>query len=569
MQQLRRFAVIVLALLLILQPIAVQAQTYDFQVPRQNVVVTVNDDGTLSLDYTIAFANTARGDAIDIIDIGMPNENYSIGSMTAEVNGSPVYDIRTSEYVSPGVEIHLGDYAIASGQTGTLHLYVGEVDYALGKGSQEESEPYASLEFMPNYFDSSFVSGQTEYTLTIILPAGMTTEEPRYYTPSSSWPGAAEPSASMDAQGRVVYTWQSSEANTTSKYQFGAGFPMRLVPEDVVVATDTVNSRSIDLDAVFGILCMGGFAGFFVLIAVLANIGAKKRKLQYLPPKISVEGHGIKRGLTPVEVAVLMETPLNRVMTMILFSVLKKGAATVETQNPLKLKLEEPLPEGLQPYEVLFIKAFRAATDRQRKEDLQDMTVKLIKSITEKMRGFSRKETLDYYKSIMEKAWEQVAQAGTPEIKAETYEQVMDWTMLDNQWEDRTQQTFNTGPVIVPTWWWRYDPVIRSAGPSIGDARSHGGVSIPSSSSGGGSITLPKLPGSDFAASMVGGVEAFSSNVIGDLTSFTGNITNRTNPVPPPSSSGGRSGRGGGGGSSCACACACAGCACACAGGGR
>jgi hypothetical protein len=220
----------------------------------------------------------------------------------------------------------------------------------------------------------------------------------------------------------------------------------------------------------------------------------------------------------------------------------------------------------LQPYEVLFLKAFRAASDKERKEDLQDMTVKMIKSITEKMRGFSRKETIDYYKSIMEKAWNQVETAGTPEVKAETYEQVMDWTMLDDGWDTRTQRTFNTGPVIVPSWWWRYDPVIRSAGPSIGMARPHGGSSVPSSSSsGGGTITMPKLPGSDFAASVVGGVEAFSSNVMGGLTNFTDKITNTTNPPPPPSSSGGHSG----GGSSCACACACAGCACACAGGGR
>jgi len=30
------------------------------------------------------------------------------------------------------------------------------------------------------------------------------------------------------------------------------------------------------------------------------------------PPKISIEGHGIKRGLTAVEAAILMEEPLDR-----------------------------------------------------------------------------------------------------------------------------------------------------------------------------------------------------------------------------------------------------------------
>ncbi|HML40113.1 MAG TPA: hypothetical protein PKD23_05500 [Bellilinea sp.] len=568
MRNIRRLALIVLALLIVAQPItAVQAQTYDFQVPKEDVTVYVNADGSLSLDYYITFSNSSSGDPIDIVDIGMPNYSYSIGSMTADIDGQTLSDIRDSEYVHPGVEVHLDNSAIASGKTGTLHLYVGQVDYALGKGTQEESESYASLEFMPNYFDGSFVSGNTALTVSFVLPAGMTSEEPRYYTPQGNWPGSDQPTSYIDDQGRVVYTWTTLDASPSAEYTFGAAFPMRLVPSEVVVATETPNTRSFNIDDVMGFVCCGGFVGFFILIIYLANLNAKKRKLQYLPPKISVEGHGIKRGLTPVEVAVLMQTPLDRVMTMVLFSVLKKEAAIVESQNPLKLKISDPLPEGLQPYEVLFLKAFRAASDKERKEDLQDMTVKLIKSITEKMRGFSRKETIDYYKSIMEKAWSQVETAGTPEVKAETYEQVMDWTMLDDSWDTRTQRTFNTGPVIVPSWWWRYDPVIRSAGPSIGMARPHGDISVPSSSSsGGGTITMPKLPGSDFAASVVGGVEAFSSNVMGGLTNFTDKITNTTNPPPPPSSSGGHSS---GGGSSCACACACAGCACACAGGGR
>jgi hypothetical protein len=68
------------------------------------------------------------------------------------------------------------------------------------------------------------------------------------------------------------------------------------------------------------------------------------------------------------------------------------------------------------------------------------------------------------------------------------------------------------------------------------------------------------------AASVVTGVQGFSSHVIGDVKAFTSGVTNRTNPVPVVKSGGWS---GGGGGHSCACACACAGCACACAGGGR
>jgi hypothetical protein len=161
----------------------------------------------------------------------------------------------------------------------------------------------------------------------------------------------------------------------------------------------------------------------------------------------------------------------------------------------------------------------------------------------------------------MERAWAQVESADTPEVKSETFDKYMEWTMLDKDYDDRTRRAF-TGPIFVPIWWGRYDPSYRPAsGPST--------VSMPSADSpggGGGGLSLPSLPGSAFAASMVSGVQNFSSGVVGNVSEFTSAITNRTNPPPPPSRSSGGGGRSGGG---CACACACAGCACACAGGGR
>jgi hypothetical protein len=164
---------------------------------------------------------------------------------------------------------------------------------------------------------------------------------------------------------------------------------------------------------------------------------------------------------------------------------------------------------------------------------------------------------VDYYKGIMERAWSQIEAADTPEVKSQMFEEALEWTMLDKEYDDRTRRTF-TGPVYIPIWWDRYDPTYSS--PS-GTARpvSAGAPSVSSGRSGG-------LPGSAFAASVVGGVQNFSQKVLGDVSSFTSRVTNKTNPVPK-STSRGYSGRSGGSG--CACACACAGCACACAGGGR
>jgi hypothetical protein len=277
---------------------------------------------------------------------------------------------------------------------------------------------------------------------------------------------------------------------------------------------------------------------------------------------VAIEGHGIKRGLTAVEAAILMEQPLDKVMTMILFGVVKKAAARVTTRNPLEIEAIQPAPEGMHDYEKQFLAAFAQPAGAKRQKELQDLMVAVVRQVSEKMRGFSRAETIDYYKAIMERAWQQVEAADTPEVKSQKIDEGMEWTMLDRDYDRRMDRTFRGGPVFVPNWWGRYDPTFGT--PSIGSAGEAVGPSIPSISPQG----PHSLPGSDFAASVVGGVQNFSSRVLGDLNTFTSRVTGATNPPPKPSvGSSTRSGGGSSGG--CACACACAGCACACAGGGR
>jgi hypothetical protein len=227
------------------------------------------------------------------------------------------------------------------------------------------------------------------------------------------------------------------------------------------------------------------------------------------------------------------------------------------------LDVTQPLPEGLQPYEIDFLHTFQEKEKIKQRRALQDMMVDLVKSVSQKMKGFSRRETVAYYRDIINRAWAQVEAAGTPEVKSEKFNEVMEWTMLDRDYGDRTREVFRGGPVFVPVWWPRYDPTFGRTGPAAP-------VSTPATvTPAGGGLALPHLPGSDFAASVVNGVQTFSSNVIGNLTEFTGNITNRTNPVPVSTTSTRSGGGRTGGGCACACACACAGCACACAGGGR
>lgn len=556
-----RILTVFLLLLVALVPLGVAyAQTYAFQVPYQRVDVYWETNGTLTVTYEITFRNESYADPIDYVDVGLPTNNYSVSNISASIDGRPITHIAYSPYIDIGVELGLGANAIQPGNTGTVRMTATNVRNVLYEDNQDAS--YASALFMPNYFGSEFVNGRSDITVVFHMPPGVQPSEPRWHT--AGHPGFPEtPITGVDNSGRITYTWRNTSASASEDYLFGASFPARYVPSESVATPTFWQRYGIDPEVVITMLVCLCFVGFFGLIVFVAVRAERTRKLKYLPPKISVEGHGIKRGLTAPEAAVLLEEPMDKILSMILFSVVKKGAAEVVKRDPLDVARITKEAKGLHEYENAFLNAFAEDGTAKRRRALQQMMIALVRRVANKMRGFSKRETVEFYKKITADAWQQVEAADTPTVKSAAYEENLEWTMLDPNYDRRTRDVFSDGPVFLPRWYGGYNPAYNTSGggASIGKGA---GSSSPTRTTGGGS--LPTLPGGDFAASMVGGVQNFAGGLIGNLADFTGGVTKVTNPPPPPAPSSGGGGFSGGGSS---CACACAGCACACAGGGR
>jgi hypothetical protein len=566
----RQILLILFAVCVISLPIwtPAHAQTYYFSVDEEFVHVYIESDGSMKIEYIITFTNDSSASPIDFIDIGLPNYQYNLSNIFAWLNDQPISHVKNSEYVSPGIEIGLGSNAIPPGGTGEVKVSIGQVD---GVVFEDEDPEYASVRFAPNYFGSEYVFGRTDITVVFHLPPGVQPEEPRWHRAPSGFPD--EPEAGIDSEDRIYYLWNNPSANAYTQYVFGASFPRQYVPLEIVsepvpegdlFEPSRPSGIGFISDALFPCVCFGGILAIFGGFIALAVNSDRRRKLAYLPPKLSIEGHGIKRGLTAIEAAVLLETPLDRLLTMILFSSIKKGAVQVVSEDPLELERITPTPEGMRPYEQEFLKAMIDETPKKRRRALQDVMVNLVKAVQKKMKGFSLRETRNYYEAIMKKAWQQVEEAETPEVRSKLYDEGLEWTMLDRDFDDRTRRVFRTGPVYVPMWWGRYRPSTVSTGrPATTTPRT----AAPTPSGRG--VSIPQLPGSEFASSMVTGVQNAASSMVSNVVSFTNGVTKTTNPPPPPSKSRSSWSSGGGSGCACACACACAGCACACAGGGR
>ncbi len=560
MHQKKTLISLVLLVALLSVPITAHAQDYSFSLDQLEVNVTINGDGSISLEYWLVFTCDSGAHPIDVVDLGLPNSSFSLSSIRGDVGGSPIDHIGSDFQGegSSGVAVYLGsDNTINPGQTGTVHVVVDRVGNMVYEDSSDVN--YASVEFAPLYYLASSVHGATDMTVRFFLPEGVQPDEPRWHQSPSGWP--AEPTTDLH-EGRVMYEWYNAAADPSRQHSFGASFPRTYVSAGAIQkGPSPLEQLFAAISGAVSLCCCNPvvyFVAFFVGIIGVSVWSQRRRKMKYLPPSMKVEGVGIKRGLTAVESAILLETPLNKILTMILFSLLKKGAVTVLDDKPLKVQINEPRPTNLRSYESEFLDTVK--NDGTLSEGkLRKLMVALVKEVGNKIKGFSRKETVAYYKDIVNRAWQQVAAADTPEVQSQRFDEGLEWTMLDDDFDNRANRTF-TGPVYMPPWWVYYRPWV----PRVQSATTGSAKSSPRTSSGGG-VQLPTLPGAAFAASIVTGVQSTASNIVRSVTGFTGDVTQATNPPPKPS---GRS-YGGGGGGGCACACACAGCACACAGGGR
>ena len=344
------------------------AQSYSFSLDKEVVHVFWNSDGTMALDYQLTFTNSPGGHVIDFVDVGVPNGQFS--NTSADVNGNPL--TISSDFQGQGgsgFSVDMGTYAIQPGQSGSVHVTVGKVERVIYPDDNDQN--YASAVFAPTWFGSQFVNGTTNLSVTFHLPPGVKPEEPRWHSAPSGFP--SEPQTGIDSQGRITYTWSNPSASGSTQYNFGASFPKSYVPDTSIVTTPPFDFTGL-ISGLIGnfanILCFGFFAFMFFGLPLVSAIQGRNRRLQYIPPRIAIEGHGIKRGLTAVEAGILMEQPLDKVMTMILFGVVKKNAAVVTTRDPLVVTVNDPMSPDLHEYETGFLKAFKQTNDKARRNDL-------------------------------------------------------------------------------------------------------------------------------------------------------------------------------------------------------
>lgn len=587
------------------------AQNYRFRVEEMDLQVYVRPDASARLEYKIVFANQPGARAIDVVDIGLPHRRYDISNMSASIDGVALTDIRKSEYIDVGVEVHLGTKPILPGKRGEFRFACTMPDMVYKDTTNAE---FASLQIIPTWFDPNLQTGSTLLQIAVHVPPGIAPEEVLYQT--DELPFSDKVLFGKGDQKHVVAIWRFEDHFLSQDNpKVGVSFPRRGMDRVVQMSAigllikwfeerPTVQFCSgLFLCVALGYLFVrfSGGTGWVLLLGLvvwmvyviyhrpdihlllwpimLVLIGLNewyrgRRRRKYLPAMATVEGGGIKRGLTAPQAAVLLELPLKRVLALIIFGLLKKGVLRQTAADPLTVevvkeyrvtrKARRKVASGkgiaLYSYEHPVVDLLLSGEKPVAKHDFSSAIGRLIESTAARMTGFDLKATRKYYRSIVARAWKQAEAIGDVEQRTERVDRNFEWLLLDDGWGDHFGRWGRGGYHYSPIW-------IRGGG--------GGGLSLPAGTSGG----APQTSLSEVAASFTGwaenmtgqlagaiepgklGVELPSSAVL-DLSGVD-TVTGDVFEALSSSSGGGGGGFGGG------CACAGCACACACAGGGR
>jgi hypothetical protein len=134
------------------------------------------------------------------------------------------------------------------------------------------------------------------------------------------------------------------------------------------------------------------------VIKLVYDVSMLSRKKEYLPPRITIEGYGIKRNLGSVEALLLEQQPFNIIFAILLEKTMEKGALQVVSVEPLKIEAEKLLPDSLGKLERDFIRICVEKNKKKRQEKLINLMIGKIKNLSNDMRGFSLKETVEFYR---------------------------------------------------------------------------------------------------------------------------------------------------------------------------
>ena len=417
------------------------AQTYGWQVNYQHVILDVDSSGNVYMTYQVDAKINSNSDPWNEVWIPATVGNMQVTSVVDSNGNSHSFYIDGDQIKTQGWNLQRNDHVnliIKSTLPGFVY--------------QSDKPGYDIVEFTPPWWTMEIPDTQVKY----VLPAEINVSEVGSGNRLYSGIGTEN--------GRTIIYFNNSNLGYNQQFDTAVSFPDAYMTPGAVTSKGAPSGGGTSdlpgvVNGVMDSVCSSAFCcipiGIFLII--IFTLAGSSRRGPYSSPTMSMNGMGVNQNLDPVEAAMLLRDDPRRILTMIMFGLMKKGNVKLISTEPLKLQLVAR--KELNYYEALFADAIKG--DTLNEDRLLACFKMLAQRVVDKTRPYSRKETEAFYRKKIDDAWKDVQALDTPELKLQKYDTNMFWLMADEQFAEKTPDAlrspgWNTATIPPYYWWYPY-----------------------------------------------------------------------------------------------------------------
>jgi hypothetical protein len=545
-------SLLIILMMLSVAPLAHAQESYRWQVNYQHVVLDIDRSGSVWMTYEVD-ANIVKG-VWNEVWIPMTASNMHVSDVVDGNGNQHAFTLDGGQIKTQGWNLNPGD-----------HVYLRINSTLPGFVYKADKPDYDIVTFVPPWWDMYITDTQVKF----YLPGNVTKDQ--VFTGSKLYDNFGV------EDGLTWVYFENKDLAPNEQFKVAVSFPDAYMAPGAVAGKATgvpylppgTGGIGGFLDDLLSCSCPGIFM-FIIFIFIVSTIVGSFMRKPYSSPVVSMDGVGVNKNLDPVEAATLLRIDPKRVLTMIMFGMMKSGNIKLLSTDPIRLQLISR--KGLNYYEKLFADAI--VDDKLDEGRLLDCFKVLARRVVDKTRPYCRKDTENFYKAKIDEAWQEIKAVDTPELKLQKYDTDMLWLMSDEQFAKKTKDYVSEAPgsgtVFVPSYYWWYPYYFglpHHWGTGQGGTAPQAGTPQAGAQQAPTNTTTATVEG--FANSISNSVEASAAGVVASVEGFLG-VRNAAN-APPAASHAAASHKGGSSSCacvSCACACVSCACACACAGGG-
>lgn len=330
-----------------------------------------------------------------------------------------------------------------------------------------EEEGRLGMEFYPAWWDNQRID---VLRVKFILPEGCDISE------VGNYPATAE-NRGMEGGRAFVYF---ERANLDPGYRFRCGVSY---PEKYLAVPETPAWQTWGIEN----FCCPTFMLLFLILLIYLDIRQKK----YVSPKMQMESLGARKDLDPVEAAYVLDAHPLKLINLILLGLVRKGALRILGWEPVKAEILEqkrkeeafncpncggPLESALELqfceycdsevrisgtltyYENQFLLTCIKEDGTLDQKSVSNVLDTFYKKVDDKMIGYSRKKTADFYREQIKNYWADIEFA-TPEDRYKLFGDKVGWLMADPNFDKMTDKNFGgvSFPYTPASWWIWYN----------------------------------------------------------------------------------------------------------------